>query len=912
MVKQKTSRRKLVVSSADEHTSQSSTHVSNNEPAKPPPSRATRTTTRALRSQTKQKEPSGPPLKQKKQTTIIFSDDEEPAEPAEKSKRATSKLLSPTSSTKNARPSSQTQRSPSKKKVDKPKAREKSIYSFFNAATQRLQSKQSVSPEKPSAAVKFEDEEDLIEDDSLGEEMAELAGNTESKSSLAIREKRKHGGLDDYGVTARFPLGSQKYMRTSNGSKRAVSTSSQTSAATSDPRPWTEKYGPVDITELAVHKKKVDDVRDWLVSVFTAKYRKKLLVLKGAAGTGKTTTLNILSTELGFDVSEWKNPTTTTGSDIPFTSVLSQFEDFIARTGAFGSLEFASAGPPKLPEQSTDGDGKRTAILMEEFPNVFTKSTSGVQSFRNIIKQYLSANVPPLTNLFGSKAGAASVTPLVMIISETLVSTSTASIDSFTAHRLLGPEVLSHPCVTIYEFNPVAPTILSKALDLALRKDQKTSQRLKGPGPAVIKYLSETGDVRNAISTLEFLCLRGSNDVGWGDKMGAAKQTKAASKTPHTMTDMEKSSLEIVTQRESALGIFHAVGKIIYNKRDAPNAPVPPQPPSHLPQFARTKPSEVNVDTLIDELGTDIQTFVAAIHENYILSCNGATSEDTLDSINGCIDALSDADLLSPDRFGNANSSSRRSFQGSGADTLRQDEMCFHVAARGVLFEMPYPVKRISPPQSVMKGRAYGGNSRVANMMFYPMSLRLWRKREEIEGMIDLFVSRAQRGLLGGVAAMENASSTTAVAPRPKFAAVDTWRKAAMAITPPASQKARPGNPANEDQPPTVLLGSGGSASNEMLLERLPYMTAMLRRKAASKGALFKEMESVTRFTGVTMVGDEVVDDDDGDDEADNIGKKKTKDMFGQKGGSNGSGSGLGASTNEVASLVLSDDDIED
>ena len=31
---------------------------------------------------------------------------------------------------------------------------------------------------------------------------------------------------------------------------------------------------------------------------------------------------------------------------------------------------------------------------------------------------------------------------------------------------------------------------------------------------------------------------------------------------------MEEESLEMVTRREASLGIFHAVGKVVYNKRD--------------------------------------------------------------------------------------------------------------------------------------------------------------------------------------------------------------------------------------------------------------------------------------------------------------------------------------------------------
>ena len=83
--------------------------------------------------------------------------------------------------------------------------------------------------------------------------------------------------------------------------------------------------------ELAVHKRKVEDVRGWLTDAFDGgptgalrKYRvrdivignkshldappyKRILALTGHAGTGKTTTLRILAREMDFEILEWRN-----------------------------------------------------------------------------------------------------------------------------------------------------------------------------------------------------------------------------------------------------------------------------------------------------------------------------------------------------------------------------------------------------------------------------------------------------------------------------------------------------------------------------------------------------------------------------------------------------------------------------
>jgi len=172
-----------------------------------------------------------------------------------------------------------------------------------------------------------------------------------------------------------------------------------------------------------------------------------------------------------------------------------------------------------------------------------------------------------------------------------------------------------------------------------------------------------------------------------------------------------------------------------------------PQPPNYFPELRRPKASQVHVDELIDDLGTDIQTFIASLHENYVLSCDGGSPEDTMDSINGCIDALSDADLLSPDRFG-SGAAARLTFQGTSTDNLRQDELSFQVSVRGLLFSLPSPVKRITPPPGTTNSKGKSGSRNSAFQMFYPTSLRIWRQREEIEGLLDGWIGRAQSGKL--------------------------------------------------------------------------------------------------------------------------------------------------------------------
>lgn len=76
---------------------------------------------------------------------------------------------------------------------------------------------------------------------------------------------------------------------------------------------WSAKYAPSERSQLAVHPRKVSDVESWLRDAYSgkaamARYR-RLLILTGPAGSGKTETLRQLSRaeELDFDIVEWKS-----------------------------------------------------------------------------------------------------------------------------------------------------------------------------------------------------------------------------------------------------------------------------------------------------------------------------------------------------------------------------------------------------------------------------------------------------------------------------------------------------------------------------------------------------------------------------------------------------------------------------
>jgi cell cycle checkpoint protein len=563
-----------------------------------------------------------------------------------------------------------------------------------------------------------------------------------------------------------------------------------------------------------------------------------MLVLHGPAGSGKTATLSLLSQVLGFGIVEWKSPLGSDHSSSGTKSLSAQFDEFLSQSNVFGNLELDDQSTNNRASQVSSDSATRRIILIEEFPSTLSRTSSALIAFRNSLRRYLASIPPPQSYLFGKASPSNDIPPVVIIVSESLLSTNASMSDNFTMHRLLGPEICNHMSTSTIEFNRIAPTFMYKALDLILKKEARHSLRKRIPSPGVLKKFSELGDVRSAISSLEFLCLRGDDSADWGGRVAA--KSKNPSRENTSLTIMEKESLEMVTQRESSLGLFHAVGKVVYNKREGTDSRRREDiiaPPSHLQHFERPRISPVSVEDLMNETGTDVQTFSAALHENYPPSCDGTSFVEHLED---CIHYLSDSDLLGSDsrsvlsasRTGVGTARSRHQGYGASIDTLRQDEISFHVAVRGLLFSLPDPVRR-----SVGQG-ALSGRRADAYKMYFPTSLRLWKDTEELSGLVDIW----ERRLLD--TASTDFKITRSQGSEQK--GVESWK---------SLNREQISCSGDDDNSQTVIPTS--MSRDDLLLYYLPYLS---RIRPNSQHA--KELEKITQFRGIVAPTDDVPDDE--------------------------------------------------
>lgn len=257
-----------------------------------------------------------PPSKRQKRHTVVSSDEEEDTDPFDEHRdsptvasepqskahgrlashnRTKSRTLPTRSRTKQcmipksrsatpatpASASSSSEDPPRKTKRIQEAKKRGSLHAYFNAANRVQQRKEEVQPTIEKVCVDV-DEEDLIEDDSLEEELQRLSSAHDGlTSTIGHPGERVVPGTNRAVSTgpARPSLGSQRFLRAGRVPGKEASSQAIAIDTRTGLRPWADRYAPTGLEELAVHKKKVADVRLWLEQAFLGRERKVYVLI---------------------------------------------------------------------------------------------------------------------------------------------------------------------------------------------------------------------------------------------------------------------------------------------------------------------------------------------------------------------------------------------------------------------------------------------------------------------------------------------------------------------------------------------------------------------------------------------------------------------------------------------------------
>lgn len=206
---------------------------------------------------------------------VIISNSSSPIEPTEPFALSSRPKPSRSTTPSTRLPSSSPSPNKKNKSSPKPDSKSKSLHSFFHPATEgqrwapQKTEKQSLPPVRETVDV------DLIEDDydSYDEIFTQhLANERAATSSSQTRQpapkpapKPKAPVKPPRKTTKRFLLSTDPGNGTAKGQLAAQP------AGEPDRRPWAQRFAPVSLGELAVHKKKVSDVQHWLEDAFAGR-----------------------------------------------------------------------------------------------------------------------------------------------------------------------------------------------------------------------------------------------------------------------------------------------------------------------------------------------------------------------------------------------------------------------------------------------------------------------------------------------------------------------------------------------------------------------------------------------------------------------------------------------------------------
>ncbi|KAL3345916.1 hypothetical protein AABB24_024719 [Solanum stoloniferum] len=406
---------------------------------------------------------------------------------------------------------------------------------------------------------------------------------------------------------------------------------------------WIDKHKPHFLEELAVQKKKVEEVKTWFEERLKAAMDglSNVLLVAGPSGVGKTATIHAIASNLGVKIWEWTTPTPTvwpehlhnSNSGLKYMSKLDEFEVFVERVRKYG-----------LTSPTLKGSQASVILLVDDLPVVNVRAAYGrLQRCLTLLVQLVRI-------------------PTAIVITN-YDKDDSADFSTRCWEELLLSLHSAGACKV--NFNPVTVNSIKKTLTAISRKEQ----REVGADSIDLITKASGGDIRQAINSLQYLCLK------------PHRRPILSSKERLDNVSCLDDVFCLPFGKDENLSLFHALGKFLHNKRESVHTIASDRDTFLLKEKFVRFPLKMDApEVILCQAHGQATTLSDFLHENVL----DFLSEDAIDDAWLVASYLSDANFLLSSLSGHLS----RDF---GAQNIIQSAAA-SVAARGVLFGNAHPV----------------------------------------------------------------------------------------------------------------------------------------------------------------------------------------------------------------------------
>ncbi|XP_034225040.1 cell cycle checkpoint protein RAD17 isoform X2 [Prunus dulcis] len=397
---------------------------------------------------------------------------------------------------------------------------------------------------------------------------------------------------------------------------------------------WVDKYKPRSFEELAVHKKKVEEVKLW--------FEERL--------TSSKATIHAIASHLGATLCEWNTPTPVvwqehlynSSAGIRYMSKLDEFENFVERIRKYGLI----------PSSLNEGSKSSIILLIDDLP--VTNGRVAFGRLQNCLHLLVQSTRIPTAILITDYGKADSADHSTGYLEELQL-----SLENVGACKV--------------SFNPITDNSIKKVLSRICKEEQcnVTTEQVS------LIAKASGGDIRHAITSLQFFFLKPNPRHLLSS---SSPTTTSAKEKPYEVNALDD-GFSFQFGRDDTLSLFHALGKFLHNKRETENVMALDGDAFHVREGLSRLPLKMDApEKILCQAHGQARPVADFLHENVL----DFLSEEAIDDAWAVASYLGDADLLLATFRGmlSRQYEAENILQSAGAS----------VAARGVLFGNFHPL----------------------------------------------------------------------------------------------------------------------------------------------------------------------------------------------------------------------------